>query len=276
MKTIRIGIVGTGGMAGAHVRFFKKIPGVELTSCFDIDPARAKEFAEKHGFRGVAGNLDQLFDAVDDVSVVASDAAHAPVSLATLAAGKHLFCEKPLTVTIDEARQLARGYAKARQRGVIGMTNFSHRGAHFDKAQQIVARGDLGELRYVRGYYLQDWLCGLTNPGPGQVWRLASRPGAGGTLGDLGCHLIDFVTGICGPAKRLRCELRNHRGAAPTTPPPSNSTSPTVRSVIAKRPGGTVDGATRCSWRFTAPRAVWRWATVIRASRSCASAGART
>jgi predicted dehydrogenase len=212
MKTIRIGIVGTGGMAGAHVRFFKEIPGVELTSCLDIDSARAKEFAEKHSFRGVAGNLDQLLNAVDAVSVVTADAGHAPVSLAVLKAGKHLFCEKPLTVTIDEARQVARGYAKTRQRGVIGMTNFSHRGAHFDKAQQIVARGDLGELRYVRGYYLQGWLCGLTNPGPGQVWRLASRPGADGTLGDLGCHLIDFVTGICGPAKRLRCELRNHRG----------------------------------------------------------------
>lgn len=99
-----------------------------------------------------------------------------------------------------------------RQAQVIGMTNFSHRGAHFDAAQKIVAHGDLGELRYVRGSYLQGWLCGLTNPKPGMIWRLESRPGADGTLGDLGCHLIDFVTGICGPAARLRCELRNHRG----------------------------------------------------------------
>jgi predicted dehydrogenase len=195
-------------MAGAHANFFRKIPGVELASCFDLDPARAQAYAVKHDVRSIAGNLTELLDAVDAVSVVTADAGHAPVSLAALKAGKHLFCEKPLTVTLAEARQVARAY---RQAGVIGMTNFSHRGAHFDKAQRIVARGDLGELRYVRGSYLQGWLCGLTEMKPGQVWRLANRPGADGTLGDLGCHLIDFVTGICGPAKRLRCELRNHR-----------------------------------------------------------------
>lgn len=56
---------------------------------------------------------DQLLDAVDAVSVVTADAAHAPVSLAALKTGTHLFCEKPLTVTLAEARQVARAYAKA-------------------------------------------------------------------------------------------------------------------------------------------------------------------
>jgi predicted dehydrogenase len=211
MKHIRIGIVGTGGMGGTHARRFKAVPGIQLLSCYDIDTERARRFATEHGFQFAAGDLDELIAAVDAVSVVTSDAGHAPVSLAVLAAGKHLFCEKPLTVTLAEARQVAKAYRQARRQGVVGMVNFSHRGAHFVKAQQMIARGDLGELRYVRAHYLQGWLCDPHATGnPSRIWRLQRRPGADGVLGDLGCHLIDFVTGICGKAKWLRCEFRTH------------------------------------------------------------------
>lgn len=211
MKPIRIGIVGTGGMAAAHARYFRAAGGVELASCYDIDPARCAAYAAAHGVGHVAASLDELIDAVEAVSVVTSDAAHAPVALRALKAGRHVFCEKPLTVTLGEARRVARAYARARRRGAIGMTNFSHRGAHFDLARRIVARGDLGELRYVRAHYLQG---GLAVKGAWQaskaIWRLQTARGSAGVLGDLGCHLLDFVTGICGPAAAVRCTLRTH------------------------------------------------------------------
>jgi predicted dehydrogenase len=128
-----------------------------------------------------------------------------------LAAGKHLLCEKPLTLTLAEARQVARAYVAARQRGVIGMVNFSHRGAHFYAAARLVAQGAIGEVRYVRSHYLQGWLASRGAwQRPGRAWRLQRRKGSAGVLGDLGCHLLDFTTGVCGPLRRLRCSLRTH------------------------------------------------------------------
>jgi predicted dehydrogenase len=211
MKTVRIGIVGTGGMANAHARYFGEVAGARIVSCYDVAPERSAAYAARHGLRHVARDLDDLLDAVDAVSVVTSDDAHAAVSLRVLAAGRHLLCEKPLTVTLEEARRVARAYAAARAKGVVGMVNFSHRGAHFDVARRMVEKGRLGELRYVRAHYLQG---GLAVKGAWQeskaIWRLQASRGSKGVLGDLGCHLLDFVTGICGRAAALRCTLRTH------------------------------------------------------------------
>src|SRR6185295_3993375 len=123
-------------------------------------PERAQAFANKHGVEHAAGDLDQLLDQVDAVSVVTPDRFHAEPSIATLRAGKHLLCEKPLTVTLAEARQVATEAQKAAKRGVIHMINFSYRSsAAMQHAIGLVAAGRLGEMRHVHSYYLQSWLC---------------------------------------------------------------------------------------------------------------------
>ena len=211
MAKIRIGIVGTGGMANAHARFFKGMRGVEMTACFDLDTERAIAYAERHAVRYAVDSLPRLLDAVDAVAVVTSDASHASISLQTLKAGKHLFCEKPLTVTLAEARKVARAYREARGKGVIGMVNFSHRGAHFDRAVEMVQRGDLGDLRYIRSHYLQGFLASKGGwQSPAALWRLQTSKGSAGVLGDLGCHLLDFTTGVCGSLRGLRCTMATH------------------------------------------------------------------
>src|SRR5258708_33609832 len=123
MAKIRIGIIGTGGMANTHAEQFKQIPGVELTSCLDVIPGRADAFAERQHVRYVAKDLGQLLDQVDAVSVVTPDRFHAAASLAALHAGKHLLCEKPLTTTLAEARAVARAARAAK--GSVAMVNFS-------------------------------------------------------------------------------------------------------------------------------------------------------
>ena len=218
-KTIKMGIVGTGGMANWHAECFKKIPGVELASCLDVVPGRAEEFAKKHGFKRVAKDLDELLGQVDAVSVVTPDRFHAGPSLAALRAGKHLLCEKPLTVTLDEARAVANAAAKAGRRGIIHMVNFSYRtSAAFQKAIQLVADGKLGGLRHVHSYYLQSWLAS-THWGswatPGMIWRLETAAGSGGVLGDLGCHILDMTTAVAGEVKRIRCELKTFSKITP-------------------------------------------------------------
>src|SRR5678816_135953 len=96
---IRLGILGTGGMANHQAENFAKIDGVTLASCFDVVPDRATAFAERHKIQRVASNADDLIDQVDAVTIVTPDRFHKQGALEVLRARKHLLCEKPLTVT---------------------------------------------------------------------------------------------------------------------------------------------------------------------------------
>jgi predicted dehydrogenase len=160
----------------------------------------------------VATKLEQLLECVDAVAVVTPDRHHAEPSVAVLWARKHLLCEKPLTVTLTEARLVAAEAKKASRHGVMHMVNFSYRGlAAFQRAIEAVATGTLGELRRVQSFYLQSWLSSdvwgnLTKES--LLWRLKTTAGSGGLLGDLGCHILDMTTAVAGDVKRVRCELR--------------------------------------------------------------------
>jgi predicted dehydrogenase len=202
MAALKIGIVGTGGMANYHATQFKAIKGLELTSCLDVVPERAQAFAQKHGFKAATKDLDELLAAVDAVAVVTPDRFHAEPTIAALKAGKHVLCEKPLTVTLAEAGRDGR----------IHMVNFSYRSsAAFQHAIELRRKGALGKLRHVHSYYLQSWLAqsqwGDWNS-DSMLWRLQTAKGSGGVLGDLGCHILDMTTAVADEVKAVRCDLR--------------------------------------------------------------------
>jgi predicted dehydrogenase len=209
---VRIGIIGTGGMAGSHAQAFKAIPGVELACCLDIVPGRAAEFAQKFGVRRAVTDLGDLLSESDAVSIVTPDPSHAMLSLKVLAARKHLLCEKPLTVTLGEARKVARAARAAGKAGVMHLINFSYRGSSaFQEAIKLVARGELGEIRHVNSRYLQSWLVGRYWGDWTEAawqWRLQTAAGSRGALGDLGCHILDFTTAVAGDLKTVRCAMR--------------------------------------------------------------------
>ncbi|MEM8782082.1 MAG: Gfo/Idh/MocA family oxidoreductase [Planctomycetota bacterium] len=225
MAKIKHGIIGTGGMAAAHARNFAAIPGVETVACYDVLPDRAQRFAETHGIRHAVGSVDDLLDACDSVSIVTPDAFHAELSLKTLAAGRHLLCEKPLATTLADARKVAKAARAANERGVTHLINFSYRDASaFQKAIRIAAEGKLGRVRHVTGKYLQAWLSTKVWGSPlseGWLWRQQIPPGggpaAGGTLGDIGCHILDFTTAVAGDVKALRCLARTFPKVHPDT-----------------------------------------------------------
>lgn len=216
---IRLGIVGTGGMANWHAKTFQSIAGVTLTSCLDVVPGRAEEFAAKYQVAHVARRLEELFEQVDAVVVVTPDRFHREPSLAALAAGKHLLCEKPLCPTLAEAREVAQAAAAAAKRGVIHMVNFSYRAsAAFQRAIELTRAGRLGALRHVHSYYLQSWLAsgmGGSWTKESMLWRLQTGAGSGGVLGDLGCHILDMTTAVGGDVARLRCDLRTYPKVTP-------------------------------------------------------------
>ena len=208
---IRLGIIGTGVMAGEQSKHFKKMPGVELASCFDTDGERAAAFAEQHGFNKAARSVKELLGDVDAVSIVTPDRFHHEGALQVLKARKHLLCEKPLTLTLAEARDVNATYQKAAKKGVIGMVNFSYRrSAALQKAIELASSGALGEIRLASGFYLQSWVASpIWGPWTEErwLWRMQTSAGSGGVLGDVGCHLLDLATSVTGEVKRIRCWL---------------------------------------------------------------------
>lgn len=226
MARIRLGIIGTGGMANAHARNYADIPGVELTACMDVVSERSRAFAEQHGFKHAVTEAADVFDACDAVSIVTPDKYHVPILLEAFKADKHVLCEKPLALTLNDAKKAARAAVKASDRGLIHMVNFSHRSPVFHKARKVIESGRLGELRFFRSAYLQHWInagsWGHWAEKEAWQWRLSKDAGSGGALGDVGCHILDYITALTGPVKQLQCRFGNypkydHHGKKHTT-----------------------------------------------------------
>ncbi|MCU1527999.1 MAG: oxidoreductase, partial [Frondihabitans sp.] len=105
-KPLRVGIVGAGAISGAYLSTFERLRAVELTAVADLDEARAREVAEKHGV--VALSVDALVTSpdVDLVLNLTIPAAHADVALKAIAAGKAVYGEKPLAATLSDAKRI--------------------------------------------------------------------------------------------------------------------------------------------------------------------------
>lgn len=200
--TIRLLVLGTGGMARSHALAFAKIPGVSLVAGVDTRAEQLFTFAQTHGLTHTFPTLDEAlawgqFDAVTNVT---PDAVHHATTLPVLAAGKHILCEKPLATNAAHAAEMAAAAAKA---GVVNMVNLTYRNVPaMQRAAQIVHEGAIGSIRHFEASYLQSW---LTQPAWGDwktqsqwLWRLSTRHGSKGVLGDVGIHILDFATFIAG------------------------------------------------------------------------------
>jgi predicted dehydrogenase len=212
---IKLGIVGTGGMANWHVESFKKAKGCRIVAACDIDQGRVDAFGDRHGIRARFTDVAAMLDAadMDAISVVTTDAAHAPVSLEAIRRGYHVLCEKPLALNYADARKMAQA---AERKGVINMVNFSYRkSAALQRAAELVGSGALGRVLHFEASYLQSWLStqvwGDWRTNPGWLWRLSTRHGSKGVLGDIGVHIIDMASFVTGPLKRVNCKLKTFR-----------------------------------------------------------------
>lgn len=210
--TIRLLILGTGGMANNHAEGFAKIEGVELVGGVDTRPEQLMDFQKRHkiayGFTSVSEALAWgQFDAVTNVT---PDAVHFATTMPVLAAGKHILCEKPLATNVEQARAMAEAATKA---GVVNMVNLTYRNVPaLQRAARIVAEGAIGTIRHFEASYLQSW---LTQPAWGDwtseaqwLWRLSTAHGSKGVLGDVGIHILDFTTFVAGQAAcEISCQL---------------------------------------------------------------------
>ena len=198
MKKIRLLVLGTGGMAHGHAKAFKEDPRVELVAASDVVPGRAELFAQTFGMPKSFTSLDEAiawggFDAATNVT---PDSIHHPTTMKLLAAGKHTLCEKPLAENFALANEMATAAEKS---GLINMVNLTYRNvAALHTAKKLIESGELGEIRHVEASYRQSWLVannwGDWKTDPKWLWRLSEKHGSKGVLGDIGIHVLDFVS----------------------------------------------------------------------------------
>jgi predicted dehydrogenase len=195
---MRLLILGTGGMANMHATSFAAIDGVTLAGGVDVEPARLEAFCVLHKIpRQFASLEDALgwgeFDAVANVT---PDRIHHPTTMQAIAAGKHVFCEKPLATDAQKAVEMADAMEKS---GKVGMVNLTYRNSPaLQKGRQMVLVGAIGAVRHVEASHLQSWLIsnawGDWKSETKFLWRLSTGHGSNGALGDIGIHIVDFAS----------------------------------------------------------------------------------
>lgn len=194
----RILLLGTGGIAGHHVHEFGQIAGVKVVACVDAVPGRAKLFAKANSIGKPFDDLDAALDwgRFDAAVNCTPDGVHMPTSLKLIAAGKHVFCEKPLAPNHADALAMTEAVERA---GLMNMVNLTYRNSPaIQRARQLVEAGAIGQLRHVEASYRQSWLVGKAwgdwRVEDKWLWRLSTKHGSTGVLGDVGVHILDFAS----------------------------------------------------------------------------------
>ncbi len=194
LENTKVGIVGTGLMAVAHARALKwngiHVAGI-LGSSYEKTRLKARELEIPHAYQSFEQLLND--DQIDVIHLTTPNHLHYPHAKAALLAGKHVACEKPLTLTAAESRELM---CLGREKNLVTGVNFNFRtSAMIQKALEIVRNGEIGEAFIIHGSYLQDWLLYPTD------WNWRLDPEAGGqlrTVGDIGSHWLDLVSYVSG------------------------------------------------------------------------------
>lgn len=212
-EVIRLGMIGggQGAFIGAVHRMAARLDGhyAFCAGALSSDAERARASGRELGladdrsysrYQDLIDRESGRADGVEAVAIVTPNHLHFPVARDCLQAGFHVICDKPMTVTVDEARTL-REAAESGKRILAVTYNYSGYPL-VREARDMVRRGDLGAIRVVQGEYAQDWLSrDIESGGQKQAsWRTdPARSGAGGCIGDIGTHiyqLIGFVTGL--------------------------------------------------------------------------------
>lgn len=209
---VRLAIIGTGNMANAHAQAFAAIEDCEVVACSDIVPGRAREFADKYGIASAYEVNEEMLDSekLDGVSVVTPDVSHIGPVLSVCERNIHVMCEKPLASNLADAKTMVEA---ASSRGLLTAVNFSYRNSSASqKAAEMVASGAVGRVIHVEGAYLQCWIAskvwGDWRTTEAFLWRMSTRHGSLGVLGDVGVHLYDLVSFVAGDIGDISCDLR--------------------------------------------------------------------
>lgn len=200
-RKLKVGIIGTGWIATAHATELKKMDDVEVTCLADLVPGKAEAFAKEWGFENarIYPSHKELLDneELDAVSVCTYNRTHAECSIYALEKGVNVLCEKPMSVTLEEALKM---HETAKRTGKILSIGFQPRlDPNMKKVKEIVQSGVLGKI-----YYIQTGggrRMGI--PAPFGTSFIEDATAGIGAMGDIGCYSLDMVLNAIGYPKPL-------------------------------------------------------------------------
>jgi predicted dehydrogenase len=204
-RKLRVGIIGAGAFARAcHLPGLASHPRAEVVMLCGRDAVRTEALALEFGIRSVTLDPAELCASkeIDAVTICTPNNMHGRHALLAFAHGKHVFCEKPLALTVDEATAMV---AAAKKCNVVHQVGFTFR--HLLGVQELrrrVKKGDIGEplvLRVQHQYF--DGVAG----GDDIRWQHRVEDAGGGVLRDSGSHLFDLARLILGPVAAVKAEL---------------------------------------------------------------------
>ncbi|MDU0967974.1 MAG: Gfo/Idh/MocA family oxidoreductase [Actinomycetaceae bacterium] len=206
--TLRIALVGAGYAGRSHAFGYRNASMAEdlkdvhviLDTIVDTNEALAKDVAGFYGFENVSTDLDAVLarDDIDAVSLALPNRLYKHVLPKVAAAGKNIFCEKPLGLDADEAIALAKA---AEDAGVINEVGFSFRRIPaLAKLHDLVQAGAFGQIRQFNAFYYADYAADPRQP---LTWRYIMKDSGGGAIADIGAHALDTVRYVVGDIEEV-------------------------------------------------------------------------
>lgn len=219
-KTVGIGLIGAGFMGRCHANAFRSVAGLfdlpvvpRLSMLADASDELARRGADALGFERSTADWQALVrDAeVGIVAITAPNLLHAPIALAAIAAGKTVYCEKPLSTTAASALEMT-GAAEAA--GVTTLVGFNFlRNPMIRLAKEVIAGGEIGEVTGFRGRHAENYMAS-----PDAPHSFRTDPAGGGALADIGSHIVSMARFLIGPIAEVQADCRTIHPTRPVAP----------------------------------------------------------
>ncbi|GGZ42691.1 Gfo/Idh/MocA family protein [Streptomyces bluensis] len=211
VSTLGVAVVGFGWMGRVHTQAYARVPHhfphlavrPELVTVAEEVPGRAEEAAAQFGFTTTARDWREVAadPRVQAVSITAPNFLHREIGVAMAEAGKHIWIEKPVGLTAEDARAVADAVSKA---GVQGTVGFNYRNAPaVAAARELIASGEIGAVTHVRIRLFSDY---AAHPEGALTWRYERERGGSGVLGDLASHGADLARFLLGDITALTAD----------------------------------------------------------------------
>ncbi len=249
--TIKAGLIGYKFMGRAHSNAYRQVAAFydlplrpEMTVICGRDEAGVSAAAAELGWKEHSTDWRQVVERQDIglIDVSTPGGSHAEIAIAAAESGKHVWCEKPLANSLEEARMMQEAIERA---GVVGFVNFNYRRVPaVQLAKQLIESGQIGEIRHWRAVYLQDW---IVDPEFALVWRLRKEEAGSGSLGDIGAHIADLARFLVGEIEEVNGLLTTFIKERPL---PASTTGLSA-TAGAERGEVTVDDAALFLARFS-------------------------
>lgn len=218
LPDLGVGLIGTGFMGRAHALAFHNartafdLPvNLRLSALADADSVRAEHCARAWGFDHSHDDWERLISdpTVNLVAITTPNHLHFPMAMAALEAGKAVYCEKPLAVSLEQAREMHSAALKARVVTRVGY-NYQHNPI-IGLARQMIESGELGQIVSFQGEFSEDFMADPQSP---WSWR-CEQAHAGGALADLGSHLLSMARYLLGDIEAVCADSQTVHGQRP-------------------------------------------------------------